>query len=41
MGEIAEMIILGVLCEQCGGYIDDDVPGYPRACEDCEKDDEL
>lgn len=45
MGEIAEMILEGILCEQCGCVIEDliptvgeellDAPGYPRNCEDC------
>ena len=36
MGEITEMILAGVLCEQCGVYIDEKASGYPRSCEDCE-----
>jgi hypothetical protein len=38
MGEIAEMIIDGILCQLCGtamGY--DEAPGYPRTCDDCEQ----
>jgi len=35
MGDVADMIIEGVLCEQCGGYIGDEV-GYPRKCSSCE-----
>lgn len=36
MGDIAEMILMGVLCEECGAYIgDDEAPGYPRKCNDC------
>jgi len=31
MGEIAEMMLAGVLCEQCGEFIGDEV-GYPRNC---------
>jgi hypothetical protein len=38
MGEIAEMVLEGVLCEQCGCLIDGDEPGYPRLCEDCERE---
>lgn len=34
MGEIAEMMLDGTLCEGCGEYIDDDAPGYPRYCSD-------
>ncbi|WP_311918601.1 hypothetical protein [Carnobacterium divergens] len=36
MGELAEMTINGLLCQQCGGYLEDfEEPGYPRTCEDC------
>lgn len=36
MGEIAEMILVGILCEQCGIFINDGViPGHPRTCESC------
>ena len=38
MGEIAEMMLDGTLCQVCGGIIDGDTPGYPRYCEDCAKD---
>lgn len=37
MGEIADMIIEGVLCEQCGAYVGDEV-GFPRSCPDCERE---
>lgn len=36
MGDIAEMMIDGFLCECCGTFIDCDGPGYPRLCDDCE-----
>lgn len=42
MGEISEMITEGILCRECGQYIDDDddprtcgADGYPRFCADC------
>lgn len=35
MGEAAELIIEGVLCQVCGGMIDGEESGYPRSCEDC------
>ena len=38
MGEIAEMMLDGTLCERCGVFLDGDSPGYPRYCEDCAKD---
>lgn len=41
MGEIVEMMINGLLCEQCGGFIDGEEPGYPRVCEDCEEEDDM
>ena len=37
MGEIAEMMMEGILCAGCGAYIDDSAPGYPRyCCKACE-----
>lgn len=38
MGEIAELMLSGFYCEQCGCMIGGDEPGYPRLCEDCEKE---
>lgn len=38
MGEIAEMMLDGTLCQVCGSIIDGDTSGYPRYCEDCAKD---
>lgn len=35
MGDIADMVIEGILCESCGVYIEGDAPGYPRSCSDC------
>ncbi len=37
MGDIAEMMIAGYLCEICGCVIDDKEPGYPRECKDCRR----
>jgi hypothetical protein len=37
MGEIAELVILGFLCESCGVVIDEEVTGFPRHCEDCDQ----
>ena len=37
MGEVAEMIQDGILCEFCGVYIGDEV-GHPRKCSRCLKD---
>ncbi|WP_267890504.1 hypothetical protein [Paenibacillus bouchesdurhonensis] len=36
MGEAAEMVLDGLLCECCGLLIDGEDPGYPRKCDDCE-----
>ena len=39
MGEIAEMMLDGARCEQCGEFIDDgEECGYPRLCAGCEPD---
>ena len=35
MGEIAEAIINGFLCDKCTCIVDGDEPGYPRKCSDC------
>jgi Zn finger protein HypA/HybF involved in hydrogenase expression len=37
MGEVAEMMLDGTLCEGCGVYMDDEAGGYPRKCSDCDK----
>lgn len=34
MGEIADMMIDGTLCEWCGCYVGE-ATGYPRKCPDC------
>lgn len=39
MGEIAEMMLDGTLCERCGSINNATTPGFPRLCEDCEDDD--
>lgn len=46
MGEVAGMFLDGLLCQSCGGLMEDlipdegdellDAPGFPRNCEDCE-----
>lgn len=38
MGEIAELMLSGFYCEQCGSLIDGDESGYPRKCKDCEQE---
>jgi hypothetical protein len=42
VGDIAEMILEGILCQICGGLMEDvteksPIPGYPRTSEDCEE----
>lgn len=34
MGEYADMMINGALCEWCGVFVGDEV-GYPRKCPKC------
>lgn len=41
MGEIAEMMLDGSLCNTCGAYIEhenDEIPGFPVDCEVCEEE---
>jgi len=38
MGEYADMILEGVLCEVCGDCFDDEPPGHTRLCEDCSEE---
>jgi hypothetical protein len=38
MGEIAEMVIVGILCERCGVLIDGETTGYPRQCDSCNQE---
>ena len=38
MGENADMMLDGILCEGCGVYIDDEDGGYPRLCGSCAQD---
>ena len=34
MGEIADMMLDGTLCQECGGYLGTD-NGYPTTCRSC------
>lgn len=40
MGDIANMMLEGILCQDCGMYLDDNENrlGYPQSCEDCKED---
>lgn len=48
MGDMAELVLEGVLCQECGVLIDDDdwpgaegmACGHPRYCYDCGGDPE-
>ena len=36
MGEIADMMLDGTLCEGCGVYLEQEAPGFPGYCsEEC------
>ena len=35
MGDIAEQILEGSLCQECGAYIDEEKPDHPRSCALC------
>ncbi|QWP79187.1 hypothetical protein J5226_12715 [Lysobacter sp. K5869] len=40
MGDIADMMLDGTLCEGCGVYMGDGgARGFPRRCRDCRRDD--
>jgi len=36
MGEIADMMLDGTLCEGCGVFLNKNPPGYPCYCDECE-----
>lgn len=37
MGEMAELILMGEVCEGCGEeFMDDEAPGHPRRCTRCQ-----
>lgn len=41
MGDIAEMVLEGLLCSVCGTFLDvEDEAGYPVACSECQDDEE-
>jgi len=37
MGEIADMMLDGTMCQQCGVWMHEgeDGPGFPQTCSDC------
>lgn len=38
MGDAADMMLDGTLCEGCGVFMDGEACDYPRLCADCAKD---
>lgn len=40
MGDVADMMINGLMCELCGVIVDGEEPGHPRQCEDCQEEGE-
>jgi Zn finger protein HypA/HybF involved in hydrogenase expression len=38
MGDVADMMLDGTLCEGCGVYLEGEAPGYPRYCTSCKHD---
>jgi hypothetical protein len=38
VGEIAEMMLDGTLCQVCGGYMDGAGDGFPLTCDGCKRD---
>ncbi len=40
MGEIAEMMLDGTMCQVCGEFMDGEPAGYPMTCGGCESDDD-
>lgn len=40
MGEIADDMISGIACSECGVYFEDDEDcGVPRLCDSCDEED--
>lgn len=35
MGDIADMMINGLICEACGAGLEGGASGHPRLCDDC------
>jgi len=35
MSETTDLVLEGVLCETCGGLIDETPVGHPRRCGEC------
>lgn len=41
MGDIADMMLDGTLCEGCGVYMDDSLGEFPQRCAACQESDRL
>ncbi len=43
MGEIADMMLDGTMCQGCGVWLHDgeDGPGFPSFCRDCEQQEKI
>jgi len=41
MGEIADMMLDGTLCEGCGVYLRNSLGSFPQRCNDCKRDEPL
>lgn len=39
-GDVADDLLSGFCCEECGSIVDGEAPGYPRLCTDCEEEDD-
>jgi predicted amidophosphoribosyltransferase len=38
MGDVAEMMLDGTLCQCCGDYLEDSPGGFPMYCPDCARE---
>ncbi len=38
MGEIADMMLTGILCAGCGVFLNEEEQGYPIYCDECKKE---
>ncbi|WP_098493331.1 hypothetical protein [Collimonas sp. PA-H2] len=38
MGDVADMMLDGTLCQGCGVFLNEDAPGYPCSCRGCRID---
>lgn len=40
MGEVADLVLGGILCQTCGTFISPVDVGFPRDCIDCIKEED-